>query len=543
MPIDDPNVLLNDPDMSRDFLSDMLGTGEKQEKPPPDGKYLEGQPVVVDGLKGRPELNGRRGRALAGTWDAAKRRIGVELAPRGDEGSLRLSVKYENVRLPGAADAKAPRGPAVWEEEVAPAAELRTPLAQFEELRAALVELDPSGAIDDAAAAAAEPTSAASFAGTRPSTASIAAAPCNSHTEATAPALVHALRAAGDDAFDAIVRQQALDALANLCEGTLAGKHALLRAAAAPAIVEVMRARADAAPALAAAHRALANFANGDAACKEAVREAGGVAAVAAAMRAFPKEALLQQMGVGLLANMANAGGRCQKAVFDANGPAAVVRAMGAFRGDDRLQYFGCLALANLASERDAAAKEAVCDAGAAAAVAAALDRWGAPAAGGSAAAAGVRKWGVGALRNLASGPPECKQAIADEGGIGALARLMRGAREDAELQRMGCGVLAFVGQEAEAKRAAIDAGAVEAAVGAMAAHAADASVQEEGCLALVQFVFGDRDGRAAALDAGARAALEAARRSPEARRSPGEGHERLLGMCDALLKELDGGR
>ena len=279
MPIDDPNMLLNDPDMSRDFLSDMLGTGEKKEKPPPDGKYLEGQPVVVDGLKGRPELNGRRGRALAGTWDAAKRRIGVELAPRGDEGSLRLSVKYENVRLPGAADAKAPRGPAVWEEEVAPAAELRTPLAQFEELRAALVELDPSGAIDDAAAAAAEPSSTASCAGTRPSTASIAAAPCNSHTEATAPALVHAL----------------------------------LRAAAAPAIVEVMRARADAAPALAAAHRALANFANGDAACKEAVREAGGVAAVAAAMRAFPKEALLQQMGVGLLANMANAGGRCQK--------------------------------------------------------------------------------------------------------------------------------------------------------------------------------------------------------------------------------------
>ena len=541
MPIDDPNVLLNDPDMSRDFLSDMLGTGEKKEKPPPDGKYLEGQPVVVDGLKGRPELNGRRGRALAGTWDAAKRRIGVELAPRGDEGSLRLSVKYENVRLPGAADAKAPRGPAVWEEEVAPAAELRTPLAQFEELRAALVELDPSAAIDDAAAAAAEPSSTASFAGTRPSTASIAAVPCNSHTEATAPALVHALRAAGGDAFDAIVRQQALDALANLCEGTLAGKHALLRAAAAPAIVEVMRARAAAAPALAAAHRALANFANGDAACKEAVREAGGIAAVATAMRAFPKEALLQQMGVGLLANMANAGGRCQKAVFDANGPAAVVRAMGAFRGDDGLQYW--LPRPRQPRVRARRRREGGGVRRRPPPPSPPRSTAGAPAAAGSAAAAGVRKWGVGALRNLASGPPECKQAIADEGGIGALARLMRGAREDAELQRMGCGVLAFVGQEAEAKRAAIDAGAVEAAVGAMAAHAADASVQEEGCLALVQFVFGDRDGRAAALDAGARAALEAARLSHEARRSPGEGHERLLGMCDALLKELDGGR
>ena len=83
MPIDDPNVLLNDPDMSRDFLSDMLGTGEKKEKPPPDGKYLEGQPVVVDGLKGRPELNGKVG--IIGELNEEKGRYPVHL---GDESVL-----------------------------------------------------------------------------------------------------------------------------------------------------------------------------------------------------------------------------------------------------------------------------------------------------------------------------------------------------------------------------------------------------------------------------------------------------------------------
>ena len=97
MPIDDPNVLLNDPDMSRDFLSDMLGTGEKKEKPPPDGKYLEGQPVVVDGLKGRPELNGRCGSVVG--FDAAKGRYIVIV------GEEQLSLKSSNL-VAAAAESK-----------------------------------------------------------------------------------------------------------------------------------------------------------------------------------------------------------------------------------------------------------------------------------------------------------------------------------------------------------------------------------------------------------------------------------------------------
>ena len=65
------------------------------EPKPADAKHLEGQEVVIHGLKGRPELNGQRGRALK--WNSETRRIGVEV-----EGMGKLSVKADNVRLPNA---------------------------------------------------------------------------------------------------------------------------------------------------------------------------------------------------------------------------------------------------------------------------------------------------------------------------------------------------------------------------------------------------------------------------------------------------------
>ena len=384
----------------------MLGTGEKKEKlrrrQVPRGPTGGGRRA-----QGRPGLNGRRGRALAGTWDAAKRRIGVELAPRGDEGSLRLSVKYENVRLPGAADAEAPRGPAVWEEEVAPAAELRTPLAQFEELRAALVELDPSAAIDDAAAAAV--SELRSFAGTRPSTASIAAAPCNSHTEATAPALVHALRAAGDDAFDAIVRQQALDALSQFVRG-----HARRQACAAARGGGAGDRRGDA-----RARRRRAGAGGGAPRARQLCQRRRGVQGGGARGRR-------RRGGGGGDARLPEGGAaaadgrrpprqhgkrrrRCQRRYSTPTG-----RRRWCARWALSAATTGCSTLAASPSptSRPSATppRRRRCAAGAAAAVAAALDRWGAPAAGGSAAAAGVRKWGVGALRNWRAARPSASR-------------------------------------------------------------------------------------------------------------------------------------
>ena len=98
MPIDDPDVLLKDPDMSRDFLHHVLGTTPDTEPKPADAKHLEGAEVIIHGLKGRPELNGQRGRALK--WNPEASRIGVELG----EGMGKLSVRAENVRLPRAGD-------------------------------------------------------------------------------------------------------------------------------------------------------------------------------------------------------------------------------------------------------------------------------------------------------------------------------------------------------------------------------------------------------------------------------------------------------
>tara|TARA_B100000795_G_C22381419_1_gene279884 strand:+ start:63 stop:422 length:360 start_codon:yes stop_codon:yes gene_type:complete len=43
MPIDDPNVLLKDPEMSRDFLNHVFGTTPDAEPKPADAKHLEGE--------------------------------------------------------------------------------------------------------------------------------------------------------------------------------------------------------------------------------------------------------------------------------------------------------------------------------------------------------------------------------------------------------------------------------------------------------------------------------------------------------------------
>ena len=60
MPIDDPDVLLKDPEMSRDFLNHVLGTTPDTDPKPADAKHLEGEDVIIHGLKGRPELDEAR---------------------------------------------------------------------------------------------------------------------------------------------------------------------------------------------------------------------------------------------------------------------------------------------------------------------------------------------------------------------------------------------------------------------------------------------------------------------------------------------------
>ena len=79
MPIDDPDVLLKDPEMSRDFLNHVLGTTPDTDPKPADAKHLEGEDVIIHGLKGRPELNEAR---------VIKVRAGITLARvRGNLGA------------------------------------------------------------------------------------------------------------------------------------------------------------------------------------------------------------------------------------------------------------------------------------------------------------------------------------------------------------------------------------------------------------------------------------------------------------------------
>ena len=66
--------------------------------PRPCVSHHAGAEVIIHGLKGRPELNGQRGRALK--WNPEASRIGVELG----DGMGKLSVRAENVRLPRAGD-------------------------------------------------------------------------------------------------------------------------------------------------------------------------------------------------------------------------------------------------------------------------------------------------------------------------------------------------------------------------------------------------------------------------------------------------------
>ena len=147
--------------MSRDFLHHVFGTTPDAKARPADAKHLEGERVVIHGLKGRPELNGQRGRALK--WNPESCRLGVELDTEV-VGTGTLSVRAENVRLPQAGDA-APRPEIATAAAVAVAAgapstsdpepsPLTVPLGdEFSALRAALA-LAPSDSTDSTGSSA-----------------------------------------------------------------------------------------------------------------------------------------------------------------------------------------------------------------------------------------------------------------------------------------------------------------------------------------------------------------------------------------------------
>ena len=60
--------------------------------PPAEVMALLGEPVELQGLTGRPELNGRRGTARE--WVGASQRVGVDV-----EGVGRLALRLDNLRF------------------------------------------------------------------------------------------------------------------------------------------------------------------------------------------------------------------------------------------------------------------------------------------------------------------------------------------------------------------------------------------------------------------------------------------------------------
>ena len=577
MSIDDPNILVKDPEKSRDFLNHVLGTTPEPEPKPADGKHLEGQEVVVYGLKGRPELNGQRGTGLK--WNAETRRIGVEI-----EGVGRVSVRAENVRLPNAADAAARDALVAAEREKQAAKEdaegkkesaLMVALGSEQcELRAALGETEGKKEQYKAELAAAGEARAdqppvmmletnhsrATRAGcavveevsVRPDDMSIDEDGVARRKPtplmpscATAKAITKILRTCTVDPQPLLDAQglwnvqplltQSLDALANMSHGNAAGKRELLRFGSAAAAVAAMEKHANLPPVLAAGARMLANLANGDPECKKAALDAGTVRVAVAAMKAHPADLMVQQMSCGALANVANGDAASQKAVMAGGGPKVVALALKNFPTAVEIQQQGCLALANLAAggvDRHAAAgREMVVDVGGPAAAVRAYRAL--------ATVPEVRQWSLGLLANVASGDADCKQAVADVGGVAVLAQAMETHRDDVALQRMACGALAHVAQDDDARLAVLNSAAPAALVGAMRAHVADAKVQEEACFALVQLAWGGgAEGKRAAIEAGAMPALALALAThTEAH------HHKLQQMARAIMEELDKAR
>ena len=93
MPIDDPDVLLKDPEMSRDFLNHVLGTTPDTDPKPADAKHLEGEDVIIHGLKGRPELDEARVFRVRVMGEGARQPWCCMPAPSGNLARVRVTPR------------------------------------------------------------------------------------------------------------------------------------------------------------------------------------------------------------------------------------------------------------------------------------------------------------------------------------------------------------------------------------------------------------------------------------------------------------------
>jgi hypothetical protein len=123
---------------------------------------------------------------------------------------------------------------------------------------------------------------------------------------------------------------------------------------------------------------------------------------------------------------------------------------------------------------------------------------------------------GCATLRNIAAGDKALKQAVADAGGAAAIVSAMRQHPADVDVQRRGCEALRNIAVRGstgddELKQAVVDAGGAAAIVSAMRQHAANELVQRRGCAALRNIAAGENELKQAVVEAGGAAAIVSA--------------------------------
>ena len=127
---------------------------------------------------------------------------------------------------------------------------------------------------------------------------------------------------------------------------------------------------------------------------------------------------------------------------------------------------------------------------------------------------AGVQEQACAAFINLTSDNDENQSRIGQAGGIEAVLSAMKRHENHADVQEYACGALRNLTSDNDENRTRIgQAGGIEAVVSAMKRHENHAGVQERACL-VFYFISVNAECKRRAIDAGAIAAIEVARRN-----------------------------
>lgn len=541
---------------------------------------FEGKRIELKGLKGRPELNGRRGRASK--WDKNAQRMGVKL----DDGA-QLAVKMANLEiLPPNSNATAEPTPSA-DAKAAALAEKRAAVERA--VKAAREAEEPRivDITDDAQQPQAPPllvnVAGRDFDALRPAlqvqglVQRVTAGTPRGEREmdsATVEEILQILSKPKDDANataaekpvhdDAAVCAQALGALAKLVPGPR-DKDFAGRFNGAGAAVAAMQFHASAAPVQAGGLALLRGIARTGSNGIDAVVNGGGVSAAAATMRAHEAEASVGLAAMEMLSCVIGEGeeedeerssseqrqqpqkqsasssfpwaakseqartSRVWREIDRANVAALVAAAMRACPLHEEMSTNGCMLLCRIASS-SAARQRSVCSAAGAASAVACLSN--------HLKTLRVVHAAIFLLAKLAEGDDACKVAVGNAGAAAELARVVSHYRAATDVLRLSLGALTQLAQkEAGLNFVLATPEAASAVVLGIRAHGSDATVLHEACLFIAALAYGGPRGRRAALGAGCVEVLRVA-----IRRFTSAQYKQTVSMAKTIVEKLETG-